>query len=153
MGQLTTLSWYIKHSPLKLLLKILWNLLCPFQNAILIKCTIFVFTFHCCLKFWYLFGYCLFHNCLQVLKKLASNILRKFFAPEGCFNPLNLAKLEKLYLVQVKVINNTCGWRQPKQTRNETSRGVSQQVRLGTIFTGRQNKKTTENQRWRLTVI
>ena len=30
-----------------------------------------------------------------------------------------------------------CGWRQPKhdkQTRNETSRGVSQQVRLGTIL-------------------
>ena len=32
-----------------------------------------------------------------------------------------------------------------KQTRNQTSRGVSQQVR--DYFTGRQNKKTTENQR------
>ena len=42
-GQLT--------AQLKLLLKILSNL-CP--CAILIKSTIFFFTFHCCLKFWYL---------------------------------------------------------------------------------------------------
>ena len=33
--------------------------------------------------------------------------------------------------------NDDCGWRQPKQnkqTRNETSTGVSQQVRSGTIL-------------------
>ena len=40
-----------------------------------------------------------------------------------------------------------------KQTRNETSRGVSQQVRLGTVLRVGKNKKTTENQKWRLTVI
>ena len=40
-----------------------------------------------------------------------------------------------------------------KQTRNKTSRGVSQQVRLGTILRVGKNKKTTENQRWPLTVI
>ena len=42
----------------------------------------------------------------QVLKKLASDVLRKFFAPKDGFNPLNMAKLEKLYLVQVKISNN-----------------------------------------------
>ena len=35
-------------------------------------------------------------------------------------------------------VKKLCGWRRPKQTnkqtRNETSRGVSQQVRLGTIL-------------------
>ena len=34
-----------------------------------------------------------------------------------------------------------------KQARNESSRGVSQQVRLGTILRVGKNKKTTENQR------
>ena len=61
------------------------------------------------------------------------------------------------YKLQRKGTATAAGSRQPgwfvtvagddpnKQTRNQTSRGVSQQVR--DYFTGRQNKKTTENQR------
>ena len=46
------------------------------------------------------------------------------------------------------VTQSSSGWRrQNKQTRNETSWGVSQQVKLGTIFYGSQDKKTTENQK------
>ena len=83
----------------------------PFTTALFITALVtalFICSFSTVvLAFAEILGYCLFHNCLQVLKKLASNVLRKFFAPEDAFNPLNLAKLEKLYLVQVKIINNT----------------------------------------------
>ena len=49
--------------------------------------------------------------------------------------------------------DSPCGWRrQNKETRNEASRGVPQQVKLKTILRV-ENKKNAENQRWRLTVI
>ena len=57
------------------------------------------------------------------------------------------------FLLQWKMKFFVAGDDPNKQTRNETSRGVSYSGYIRDYFTGRQNKKTTENQRWRLTVI
>ena len=77
---------------------------CPFTTALSIAAVVVSALFICAsstvvLAFAEILGYCLFHNCNQVLKKLTFDVLRKFFVLEDGFNSLNLAKLEKLYLV------------------------------------------------------
>ena len=86
---------------------------CPFTIALSIAALVVSALFICAsstdvLAFVEILGYCLFHNCNQVLKKLTLDALRKFFVLEDGFNSLNLATLEKLYLVHCFRMKEKC---------------------------------------------
>lgn len=51
-------------------------------------------------------GYCSFDDWLQVLKKKPFNVSSQLFVLDNAFDPLDLVKGKKLYLAQVKIVNN-----------------------------------------------